>query len=67
VSFEQTESPAGAVTLTFSGGAALRLEVECLECALVDLGPIWTTTCCPTHADDVIAAEKVCAPSLRQA
>ena len=67
VSFEETDSPAGVVTLTFSGGAALRVEVECLECALVDLGPIWTTTCCPTHADDVMTAEQVSAPSLRQA
>jgi hypothetical protein len=67
VSFEETDAPAGAVTLTFSGGAALRLEVECLECALVDLGPIWTTTCCPAHAQDVMTAEKVGAPSLRQA
>jgi hypothetical protein len=29
------------VTLIFSGGAALRLEVECLECELADLGPTW--------------------------
>ncbi len=66
VSFEETDAPAGAVTLTFSGGAALRLEVECLECELVDLGPIWTTTCCPAHADDVMVADTVSAPSLRQ-
>jgi hypothetical protein len=39
------------VTLFFSGGAALRLEVECLECELVDLGPVWTETCRPTHED----------------
>jgi hypothetical protein len=65
VSFEQTDGPAGVVTLTCSGGAALRLEVECLECELADLGPIWTTTCCPAH--DVVPAENVGAPSLRQA
>ncbi len=56
VAFDETDPPAGAVTLTFSGGAALRLEVECLECEVVDLGPVWTTTCCPTHADDVATA-----------
>jgi Protein of unknown function (DUF2948) len=68
VSFDETDSPTGAVTLTFSGGGALRLEVECLECALADLGPIWTTTCCPAHADDVMTAEHAGgAPSLRQA
>ena len=56
VEFEETNSPAGVVTLTFSGEAVARLEVECLECELVDLGPVWATTCCPTHADDVRTA-----------
>lgn len=50
VEFVETEAPSGVVTLTFSGGAALRLEVECLEAELADLGPAWTTTCCPKHA-----------------
>lgn len=45
----------GIVTLTFSDGAALRLEVECLECELVDLGPNWETACCPCHADDPVS------------
>ena len=58
VEFDETDPPAGAVTLTFSGGAALRLEVECLECELVDLGPVWVTSCCPTHADDAGAPER---------
>ncbi len=49
VEFSETDSPAGIVTLTFSGGGMLRLEVECLECELADLGPSWTTTCCPGH------------------
>jgi hypothetical protein len=56
VEFEETETPAGVVTLFFSGGAVARLEVECLECELVDLGPVWATTCCPSHADDVRTA-----------
>ena len=59
VEFDEAAPPAGVVTLIFSGGAALRLEVECLECELVDLGPVWTTTCCPTHpsqADDARTA-----------
>lgn len=38
VEFEAADPPAGIVTLTFSGGPALRLEVECLEAELVDLG-----------------------------
>src|SRR5262249_36737205 len=52
VSFEPTDLPAGVVTLTFSGGAALRLEVECLEVELADLGPSWTAESCPMHTVD---------------
>jgi hypothetical protein len=52
VAFEPTDTPAGVVTLTFSGGAALRLEVECLEAELADLGPVWATAACPAHVDD---------------
>lgn len=50
VEFTPTDAPSGVVTLFFSGGGALRLEVECLEAELADLGPAWTTTCCPQHA-----------------
>ena len=53
VEFDENDPPGGAVTLIFSGGAALRLEVECLECELVDLGPVWAANCCPKHAEDV--------------
>jgi hypothetical protein len=53
VAFAETDSPAGVVTLTFSGGAALRLEVECLEAELADLGPAWGTEVCPDHSLDV--------------
>jgi hypothetical protein len=51
VEFSPTDAPAGLVTLTFSGSAAIRLEVECLEAELADLGPTWTTAACPAHAD----------------
>jgi hypothetical protein len=51
VEFAERDAPSGAVTLTFSGGGALRLEVECLEAELADLGPTWTTAACPMHAD----------------
>jgi Protein of unknown function (DUF2948) len=50
VEFLESDPPAGAVVLTFSGGAALRLEVECLETEISDLGPAWTTARCPDHA-----------------
>ena len=51
VEFTPSDEPAGVVTLYFSGGGALRLEVECLEAELADLGPTWTTAACPAHAD----------------
>jgi hypothetical protein len=57
VSFAESDSPAGVVTLTFSGGAALRLEVECLEAELADLGPVWSTEACPAHTLEVQAAD----------
>ncbi len=49
VEFAESTPPAGVVTLVFSGGAALRLEVECLEAELADLGPVWATASCPNH------------------
>ena len=52
VEFDEKDAPAGIVTLIFSGGAALRLEVECLETELADLGAAWTTTACPGHPVD---------------
>jgi hypothetical protein len=59
VEFTPTDTPAGFVTLTFSGGAALRLEVECLESELADLGPVWATAECPAHADEPGAVRTV--------
>lgn len=51
VEFAENDCPSGVVTLMFSGGAALRLEVECLEVELADLGPVWPTTCRPVHLE----------------
>jgi hypothetical protein len=51
VEFFETDAPAGVVTITFSGGPALRLEVECLEAELADLGPSWTAVARPIHPD----------------
>jgi Protein of unknown function (DUF2948) len=52
VEFAETDSPGGVVTLTFSGGGVLRLEVECLEAELADLGPSWPAAARPIHIDD---------------
>ncbi len=47
-----TETPEGNVTLTFSGAAAIRLHVECVEVELKDLGAAWATKHSPEHPDD---------------
>jgi hypothetical protein len=54
ITFEPAVAPAGAVTLVFAGGAAIRLEVECIEAELRDLGAAWTARSRPDHdlADD---------------
>lgn len=44
-------APEGAVELTFSGGAGIRLEVECIEALLRDLGPRWSAGAEPRHDD----------------
>jgi hypothetical protein len=49
VEFAEHDSPAGAVILTFSGGAIIRLDVECLEAELADLGEVFTAELCPDH------------------
>jgi Protein of unknown function (DUF2948) len=49
IEFAEHDAPAGTVTLTFSGGGAIRLEVECLEAELVDLGEVFAAMVCPDH------------------
>jgi hypothetical protein len=53
VEFEPTDTPAGIIKLLFSGGGVLRLEVECLEAELADLGPTWAVDTRPAHIADV--------------
>jgi hypothetical protein len=52
VTFTPTEAPSGFVTLVFSGGAAIRLQVECLEAQMKDLGPVWEAQGRPAHEPD---------------
>ena len=58
VEFQETEAPSGVIVLSFSGGATLRLEVECLEAELADLGPTWSTAACPFHSEVDMPAAK---------
>jgi hypothetical protein len=39
IEFHPGEAPGGSAVLMFNHGGALRLDVECLECELADLGP----------------------------
>ena len=49
ISFEPKDGPSGDIVLTFSGGGAIRLAVECIEARLSDLGPAWGTARQPQH------------------
>jgi hypothetical protein len=49
VTFEPGAAPAGHVMLVCSGGKGLRLDVECLEASLTDLGPVWAASAKPSH------------------
>lgn len=51
VEFAPTTLPGGHITLMFSGGAAIRLEVECVEAELRDLGAAWSARRQPHHDD----------------
>ncbi|QLP96595.1 MAG: DUF2948 family protein [Rhodoblastus sp.] len=52
IGFVPDQAPGGSVLLTFSGGAALKLDVECLEAQMQDVGPRWVVDSCPEHKLD---------------
>lgn len=52
IGFVATDAPSGEIVLTFSGGATIRLVVECIEASLKDLGPAWETAHRPSHGDE---------------
>ncbi|XSG80892.1 MAG: DUF2948 family protein [Methyloligella sp. ZOD6] len=49
IRFEPSDGPSGIIDLTFSGDASIRLEAECIEAELKDLGPVWQTKNQPRH------------------
>jgi hypothetical protein len=49
VTFEKTEPPSGMVFLAFADGAIVRLDVECLEVELRDVGPRIAACDCAGH------------------
>jgi hypothetical protein len=52
ITYAATDTPAGTVDLVFAGGGTIRLEVECIEARLVDLGGAWEATSRPAHKTD---------------
>jgi hypothetical protein len=52
IEFVPGEAPGGSVLLVFSGGCAVRLDVECLEARMADLGPRWRVRHAPGHGDE---------------
>lgn len=54
IGFEQEREgdPAGAITLLFAGGSAIRLDAECIEAELTDIGTGWRTARQPVHPED---------------
>ncbi len=50
IRFEQNgEGPDGRIELTLAGGAAISLDVECIEAQLADTGGAWETSNRPKH------------------
>lgn len=52
VVFEPAEAPSGSITLFFSQDRAVRLEVECIEAQMRDMGPVWEAQSRPNHDED---------------
>jgi Protein of unknown function (DUF2948) len=50
VTFEKTDPPAGIIILAFADGALVRLDVECVEAELRDIGHRIPAKACPGHA-----------------
>ncbi len=52
IAFNEAEAPGGVLEFTFSGGGALRLEVECLDLVLADVSEPWRAAARPHHPED---------------
>lgn len=53
VTFAETDAPSGTATLLFDEGAAIQLDLECIEAQMKDLGPVFACDKRPTHDADV--------------
>ena len=57
ITFQKTDEPSGLVFLNFGDGAVVRLEVECLEAELRDVGPRRAACDCEGHTLTIAEAE----------
>ena len=51
IDFQPEDEGSGVIQLHFAGGGTVRLDVECLEASMQDLGEPWTTKNRPDHGD----------------
>jgi hypothetical protein len=51
ITFDESEAPSGTATLLFSEGAAIQIDLECVESQMKDLGPVWEAEARPVHAE----------------
>lgn len=59
INFAITDAPSGEIILAFAGGGTVRLQVECLEARLHDLGGAWAAKARPVHPiDDLLTKPK---------
>lgn len=49
ITFEPSDAPSGTILLTFAGGGTLKLDVECIEAQMSDMGLVWETPNKPEH------------------
>jgi hypothetical protein len=49
LAFEGQSEPAGTIKMTFAGGGAIKLDVECLDAWLTDVSAPWPTPHRPGH------------------
>ena len=47
--FVPGEAPQGAIEIACSGGVTFRLDVECIEARLSDVGAVWSASMRPRH------------------
>jgi hypothetical protein len=52
IAFDAKSDLSGTITLTFAGGGAIKLDVECLDAWLTDVSAPWSTKNKPGHGLD---------------